>query len=344
MNTKVLKVHIASLMLCLTLFCVPHIAAVEAVLMDFNRLKADIPTSDPEDNSATLLGFDDLFVTSVGVSLSESEKETIQFSLAIPEWTILLNSSARSPYNIRYSDVREAVAQPSSAQFAGESSLGVRLTFPIGDVNAWALIEPPYRVPRTPTSTLQDGREVNYDGLGRLRNVGQIRSISLDTYGLNYPHKVSLLIEGTDGLVREYRMGTLQFEGWNTLTWENPAYAESTPTATENGEESADQQTNQQVTARPTPLYPVNVPVIALRGIRIYKNALYPDRDFIGYFKTIRVDYDEAQLDSIGDIDNEEIWHILEEREDLLRQREFYRRGTQQFYESIQNRLRHKGE
>ncbi len=323
-------VLLCCLLLALLWGVMPHpLAALEAALIDFSRLMADTPATSPEDNSATLVGYDDLFISSVGILLSDEEKEQIQLSLAIPSWTILLNSSARSIYNAQRSDVREVVAQPSASQFAGESLLGVRVNFPVGYVNSWALIEPPYRVPRTTLSRLRDGSEVDYDGVGRLRNVGQIQSIALESYGLNYPHGVSVLIEGTDGVIREYYLGSLQFVGWNTLVWENPNYV------------APDEE---NPVARSSPLYPENVPVIAFRGIRIYKNALYPEGPIVAYFKEIRVTYDEARQDIIGDIDNEGAWSILRDQEERLQYREFYREGTQQLYQNIQNRLRHKGE
>ena len=306
------------------------LAALEAALIDFSRLAPDTPAANPEDNSATLVGFDDLYISAVGLSLSNEEKEQIRLSLAIPSWTILLNASARNIYNTRNSSIREVAAQPSSSQFAGESLLGVRVTFPSGFINSWALIEPPYRIPRTTLSRLRNGNEINYDGVGRLRNVGQIQSIALESYGLNYPHKVSVLIEGANGVIQEYILGNLQFEGWNTLVWENPNYV------------AADDE-NQ--VAPQLPLYPRNVPVIAFRGIRIYKNALYPDSSFVGYFKEVRVTYDEIGQGPIGEIDNEGTWNILREQEERVLQREYYRSGgSQELYRNIQDRLRHKGE
>ena len=378
------------------------VGAIEATLLDFARLAPDTPFDSPEDNAATLVGFGDIFNSSVGLSLSPQESEGLQFSLAIPKWQIEFNSSARRPPNIRTSDVRTAVVKDTSAQFAGSAVLGVRLVFPEGNVNASALIKPPYTIPRVDTVVLRDGSELDYDGVGRLRNVGTIRAISIDAYGLNYPHKVSVLLEEQDGVVREYIVGHLQFEGWKTITVENPKYVQVSGVQPEPGaddaavvpaeegavaeddaavvpaeegavaeddaavvpaeegavaeddaavvpaeegavaEDSAPERS--VVRAPPEPLYPFNAPVVALRGIRIHKNAQHPSPDFIGYFKEIRLDYDERRTGLVDDIDNEDVWHILRDEQDVRKKQDYIRNGSSVLYEALQAERRYQGE
>ena len=297
--------------------------AVEEVFVDFALLTADTPVENPIHNSSTLLGFSDLYPTNRGVSLSDSEKELVQLSLAIPQWNLIFNSSARQPSRILSSGILATTVDPSATENAGLEVLGTRIKFVEDNIHSWALIEPPYRIPR-----LASGSEADFSSRGLITNVDQIRSISLEAYGLNYPHRVSVLFEDVDGIVKERMLaGTLDFTGWNTLTWNNTQYVPSETESgadvvpvTDNGATSVEEIALSAEEIRLSnlgPVYPNRLPVVAFRGMRIWKDGSYLTGDFVGYFKEIRIDYDPLPGGS-DDFDHEAIWNIV--GDDMRRQ------------------------
>ena len=340
--------------LVIALLCMYGLFSVQAevaTLIDFARLAPDTPTDAPLDNEATLLRFADLYPTTVGISLTEEEKEKIRISLALPEWIVsftptgrralrLLESDGRHPLHVARSDVR-AVALPAGASnYAGQTVMGVRIDFPVNAYNEWAIIEPPFTVPRV-NPELASGRGVDFEGLGLLSNVGQIRSISVNVYGLDYQHQIDVLVEAPDGTIESYRVGHVNHRGWKTLTWENPRYVSQDADDAEDdedGTEGADSGTATAVnasTALPAePIYPGRFPNYAFRAFRIIKDSRDRSGDFIAYFKDVIIDYDPATDED--EIDHESVWDIVKFQEFRRRQTEVIREGSEVFYRYLQ--------
>ena len=328
-----------------------YVMAIEEVLIDFSLLTADTPSDNPLHNSDSLLVFEDLYPTTTGFSVSQRERDLVRASLAIPQWTFTFNSSARQPQRIRSSSIRPATVGQSSARHAGQEVLGLRLNFLEGDSHSWALIEPPYTIPRVPQQVIS-GNDVDFAQRGVIDNISDVRSISVEVYGLNYPHSMSVLFEDTDGAIKEYMIGTLGFVGWRTLTWENPAFAAAEsvaqPVAVDGAVDGVAEATDGAVevaAAEPAPAvdtqvqYPKVFSSIALRGIRIWKNGSAPVGDFVGYIKEIRVDYDPETIIVDSDFDNEGIWNILGEDARAQHRRRQIRERADKVYDIIQTNV-----
>ncbi len=305
---------------------VPQVSAEVETLINFGELVPDTPADAPRDDTGTLLKFTDLYPTSVGVAISDAERDSLQVSLALPEWTIKFSADGRYPAALRTSGIRVAQVNANANDYAGEQVMGVRVNFPENNEEAHAYIEPPYRIPRI-NLAFSDGRQTSYDGLGLLQDVAQLRSISVNVYGLNYQYELYVMLEDTDGVLREYPMGFLDHVGWDTLTWENPYY-EADGVGTDPN----------------APLYPVSLANIVFRGFRVSRLQPYVEgKDFVAYFRDVTVDYDPTIFDT-GDIDNEGLWDIVNLREQRRRQREYIRGGSDLFYKRLKEQGRLVGD
>ena len=216
--------------------------------------------------------------------------------------------------------------------FAGKNIMGVRIVFPTAPVNANARIEPPFDIPAfEPMAQIDENGQVvegskqanayrfrkNGDdttGYGVLDNVGTIKAISLTTYGYNYPHAVYVLLKDNDNVERRYFMGTLNFDGWKNLIWNNPDYVTDIR--------------NREI--RVYPLYPRGLPYAKLSGIYVTRDAAHDGGDFIGYFKQIDVIYDKAVAQTERDIADEDLWGIVTEKEQYRQSIEMRMFGSQQ--------------
>lgn len=299
------------------------VSADEAVLLDFALLIPDTPASNPIHESNTILQLNDLYPSSVGLGLSDADRNIFQISLAIPYWTFTFNSSFQNPNRINSSGLRISTANANATQYAGQQLLGMRLNFPEGDNHSSVLIQPPYKIPRMPQELIS-GKSVSFsNGQGVIENVDQIETISVNIYGLNYPHQIAVLYEDVDGIIKEYILGDLRFRGWRTLTWNNPRY-----TIRAEGE---------QIVSDGAPAYPKSFPNIAFRGFRILKSGAHLTGDFVGYIKDFRVTYDSLPASSQSDFDDEREWNILTEQLRTEQQKELIQNGVLSIYETIKN-------
>jgi len=307
--------------------------AEEATLIDFTLLKADIrvrlgegDTGDrPNQNRQTMMDFSHV----AGGSFTTQQKAVMRTSLAIENWEVLLASSSRTVTNISLSYTREA----PSKQF--ETVMGLRVHFPVEPHNSWAIVKPPFEIPAfEPRATINDdgsiepiegnngitGRsrfEAQEDGqsaYGVVKNVGVIKSVAVNVYGLNFPHGLSTLIIDSQGNQKSMFMGYLQFDGWGELIWNNPAYIQEVR--------------NRDI--RLYPLYPASTPFIKFGGFLIQRDAAKEGGDFVTYFKDVRVIYDKAVLDMDRDIDDEALWQIILTRETARKTWEMERFGQNQ--------------
>jgi len=284
--------------------------AEESVMIDFGQL---IPDSDeyPGQHEQTIIDFSDVPIA----QLPEEDREQMRTSLAIENWEVLLASSSRRMDNISNSYIRMAEVREGATQFAGEAAMGVRIRFPESAYNSWALIRPPFEIPGFDP-------ERRFDGYGVVRNTGPIRQIRVNVYGLNFPHRLSILIMDDQNRVQEIMLGDLEFDGWNTLVWDNPNYIEDVR--------------NREL--RVMPRYPHTQPLQKLDGFRIYRDKEAVGGDFVTYVKDVTLVHDLAELDEERDIDHEELWGILSDREEQRRQAELSRLGRIQSLRFLEER------
>jgi hypothetical protein len=310
--------------------------AEEATLIDFTLLKADIipatnDNSKMTHNRQTMMDFSQV----AGGSFTTEQKSVMKTSLAIEQWEIALNSSAKTVTNMVKSYTREA----PSKQYG--TVMGVRVLFPTEPQYAWALIKPPFEIPAfEPQAEVGDDGTIQPatgDGItgpsrfeaptgdngkvdntkpayGVVKNVGTIKSVAVNAYGLNFPHSLStVFIDGT-GAQKEMFMGYLNYDGWGELIWNNPAYVQEVR--------------NRDL--RIYPLYPESTPFVKFAGFLVKRDAAKGGGEFVTYFKDVKIIYDKAVLDTDKDIDDEALWHIILDRETARKVWEMERFGQNQ--------------
>jgi hypothetical protein len=288
------------------------------------------------------------FAEQAGASYTEEEKAEMKTSLALEEWGVELASSSRTVGNMAKSFTKQV---PSRTY--GEV-LGVRVKFPTAAFNSYALITPPYEIPayQRPT-TFEDGqvrpmtdeeiaqandasgaqrddssymtKTSKFDGFGVLKNVATIKSIRATAYGSNYPYGFAIRVKDQNGNVNDIFMGYLNHDGWKEIAWQNPNYI--------------DEVRNREL--RLLPLYPRSEPFIKLLGLIIYRDADTVGGDFVAYFKDVEITYDKALLSLERDIDDEDAWGILDEREQARRAAESRRLGNLQVLRFLEEKKKH---
>ena len=301
--------------------------AKESTLIDFTQLTADTvqdANGNPTKNSRTVQNY----AVAAGSSFSAEQKALMKTSLSLPEWEVKLNSSAQSVFALAESrTVAAPVKQSADVPFAGKDVLGVRVVFPTWANNASAKIVPPFTIEgyeplsdadangnRLAPTDEQKGKYLYEDGYGLVRNVGTLKSIAVTTMGDNFPHKLYVLLLDNDNVEHRYYMGTLQFDGWKTLIWNNPNYV-SEVRARE---------------IRVIPIYPRGIPYVKFAGFQVTRDARDVGSDFVGYFKDVKVIYDLAILSADRDIDEEDIWGIVTKQEADRKALEMARFGNKQ--------------
>ncbi|MGI5078338.1 flagellar filament outer layer protein FlaA [Treponema maltophilum] len=301
----------------------------KAVLIDFSSLDADIVADEngkPTVNKRTVMDFSKVS----SISFDDTQKALMRTSLALTDWEVQLNSSARIVANMQHSIVKSAPV--ISGPFQGKNVMGVRVVFPTAPVNANARIMPAFDIPAfEPMADIDENGQVvegsqkpnayrfrkngdDQSAFGVLDNVGTLKSVSLTTYGYNYPHAVYVLLKDNDNVERRYYMGTLNFDGWKNLIWNNPDYITDIR--------------NREI--KVYPLYPRGLPYAKLSGIYITRDAAHDGGDFVAYFKQIDVIYDKAVAQTERDIADEDLWGIVTAKERIRQTNEMRRFGSQQ--------------
>ena len=315
--------------------------AEEGILIDFSSLTADIHVGVSEDDTSsrlnqnrhTMMDYSNV----AGGSFTTQQKAVMKTSLAIENWEVLLASSSRTVGNVTQSFTREA----PSKQFG--TVMGVRVRFPIEAHNSWAIIKPPFEIPAfEPAANIGDDGTISAvegnDGItspsrfeaqeagaaayGVIKNVGVIKSVAVNVYGLNFPHGLSTIIIDSQGSQRNIFMGYLLFDGWGELIWNNPAYIQEVR--------------NRDI--RLYPLYPTSTPFIKFGGFMVQRDAAKDGGDFITYFKDVKVIYDKAVLDTERDIEDERLWNIIYDRETARKVWEMERFGQTQVLRYLESR------
>ena len=300
--------------------------ADEAVLIDFSKLTADIRVkvseddqeSKPNHNRRTIMDYGQV----AGGSFTQEQKSIMKTSLAIENWDVVFTSSSRTVTNMVKTYTREA----PSKQWG--TVLGVRVHYPLDPAYSKARVVPPFEIPAyEPMAEVDDDgniQESDSDGItgpsrfeeefGVVKNVGTIRSVAVNAYGLNFPHALNVILIDNEGNEKVCFMGYLNYDGWAELTWNNPQYVLEVR--------------NRDL--RLYPLYPTNTPFVKFGGLRLDRDAAHVGGDFVAYFKDVKLIYDKAVLDSDRDINDEEIWGIISHRETQKKIFEMSRFGQNQ--------------
>jgi hypothetical protein len=261
-----------------------------------------------------LLDFQNLTDTEVDFSkypgaMAEGIEE-LKVDLGLDNWSVKLAPSSASAENRILS-----FAKPVSSRQMDGDVLGVRVHFPTAPFNSWAKIVPPFEIPFYEDAPGDDiGEGSKFVNKGVLRNVGTIKSVSMRITGRNFPHGVSMSLKDEQDTVREMFFGYLDFDGWRTLTWDNPNYITDV----------------KQRDLRRKPLYPETMPSIKFDSFTIYRHGSQIGGDFVTYLKDVTMVYDLAILERERDINDEEAWGILQTRRDSKRAAEIRRLGILQ--------------
>lgn len=287
--------------------------AEEAIIIDFALLNADIiadPNGKMTQNRRTVLDYGKV----AGASYTDEQKALMRTSLALEQWDVELNSSAQNPLSIATSTIKEAEVRAEGEKFASQRLMGVRILFPEWTNNANAKIKPGFLIPayekmaqvddqgnlQEPTDEDKaSGKSRFEDGYGIVRNTGVIKSIAVNTYGMNFPHGLYVLLRDQNNVVKRYFMGYLLFDGWRELVWNNPSYIANVKSRE----------------LRLYPVYPTALPHVAFEGFLITRDAAHDGGDAIAYFKDVKIIYDKAVLTTVRDFADEDIWGIQAERE-----------------------------
>lgn len=287
--------------------------AEEAIIVDFALLNADIiadPNGKMTQNRRTVMDYGKV----AGASYTDEQKALMRTSLALEQWDVELNSSAQNPLSVATSTIKEAEVRAEGEKFAGQKLMGVRILFPEWTNNANAKIKPGFLIPayekmaqvddqgnlQEPTAEDKaSGKSRFEDGYGVVRNTGVIKSIAVNTYGMNFPHGLYVLLRDQNNVVKRYFMGYLLFDGWRELVWNNPSYIANVKSRE----------------LRLYPVYPTALPHVAFEGFLITRDAAHDGGDAIAYFKDVKIIYDKAVLTTVRDFADEDLWGIQEERE-----------------------------
>ncbi|MDR2575733.1 MAG: flagellar filament outer layer protein FlaA [Treponema sp.] len=300
--------------------------AEEATLIDFGLLGADTrvgnnarnyPGDDANDqNQRTLMKFSDVRYPG---TFTDEQKNAMETSLAIQNWEVQLSSSSRTITNMINSFTREA----TSKQWG--KVMGVRVHFPLEAFNSSALIKPPFEIPAyepLEEGNSEEAADTNTrfeDKYGVLKNVGTIKSVAVNVYGLNFPYGLWVNVIDDNGTLKSMAMGNMKFDGWGELRWDNPAYIQEVR--------------NRDL--RLYPLYPDSMPFIKFAGFEVKRDASQIGGDFITSFKDVKVIYDKAVLDTDRDIDDEALWQIINARETARKLWQMERFGQMQLIRSL---------
>jgi hypothetical protein len=220
--------------------------------------------------------------------------------------------------------------------------MGVRIHYPLDPAYSKATIKPPFEIPAyEPLADVDDDGNVQQaasNGItgdsrfeneyGVVKNVGTIRSIAVNVYGLNFPHGLNVILIDSEGNEKLCFMGYLNYDGWAELTWNNPQYIFEVR--------------NRDL--RLYPLYPTTMPFVKFGGFRLDRDADRAGGDFVTYFKDVKVIYDKARLDTERDIDDEAIWDIIKDRETGKMLFEMQKFGQNQILRYIDSQLQAKEE
>jgi len=129
-------------------------------------------------------------------------------------------------------------------------------------------------------------------------NVWEIKSLALWVNGRNFNYQVAIRLRDRNSKVHEYALGTLFFNGWRKLVWQNPNYTDKVYAKTLNK----------------TPLYPRDIPYMVFDSVVIYRQGTEVGGDFVTYLGSIEMSYIPYIVDQADDVKDEEVWNIIADR------------------------------
>jgi len=294
--------------------------AKEEVLIDFSTLTAD----DSGQNTATIMDYGD----EAGTRYSEEEKAEMVSSLYIENWEVDLTSSSSTVTNNRNSYVKMVQVPDGAINFPGSTVMGIRIHFPEQSFNSYGFVKPPFDIPAYAThpNDAEASKGNQFNGYGVLKNVGVIKSVSLNVKGMNFDQGIAVVLKNENEESINVPFGYLNFEGWKELVWENPNYIVEVR--------------NREI--KKHALYPRMSPSLSFESINFYKDGMMEGGDFIAYVKDISVTYDMAILEKVdAEINDEEVWGILADREENRRKNEIKRLGNLQVLRYIEQQKMH---
>ncbi len=272
-------------------------------LIAFAQVETSFPrlSGDEEGLKRVLIDFTeiasrDLFYdygASLGIQLEGAEADQLKQSYNISNWKVSVQSSLQYPQVLEKSQVK--AANVTGGVYQGEQVLGVRTYFPDYNYEMAIEIQPPY----SPFNTISQ-REFDpfgpYKGIGYLDNVGDIYKATITVYGLRQEEHIFVVTEDSDGNTYEYPFGALNFIGWRELVWENPDYLIKDTSTRIN-----------------LPIYPQYSSDLVLKSVKVVHSSYHKNPDFVTYVRDINVIVDQAETSIDNDIENEEIWNIINE-------------------------------
>jgi hypothetical protein len=314
-------------MSALLLFAGSFVSAERSVLIDFTELTRDtalVANAEDTENGPTIVDFSAL----AGTGFSDTDRALMRTSLALNNWEVELSSSSRTVENQSLSLAREAITKADARQYLGEAManrtlLGVRVHFPDAPFNSFARVRPPFEIPAFSGA---DGNQ--FVNIGVVKNVGVLKSVEVTVYGSNFPNGLALVLKNERNEEQQIFLGYLTFDGWRTLQWDNPNYI----TEVRNRD------------LRRLPLYPRSQPFVKFDSLIVYRDREQEGGDIVTYFKDIVITYDLAVLEPQRDIEDEEIWGILQEREASRERAELNRLGDLQVLRFLERQKMHQEE
>ena len=229
---------VTAILLCLSGF----VFAEESVLIDFSKIVKDFDPenpanpADPEaenpeavengtENWRTLVDFGE----KAGTGFGEDEKSLMKTSLALDNWEVVLASSSRTVFNQANSMAKEVTVREDAKkeEYQNLNVMGVRVHYPTGDYNSWAMLRPPFEIPvymqktfvdendnNTLKSDTEDVNRTKFDNYGVVKNVGVLKSVSMNVLGLNFPMGCEVILKDHNNKEMSLFMGYLRFDGW----------------------------------------------------------------------------------------------------------------------------------
>lgn len=299
----------------ISLLAIGSLFAKEDVLIDFTKLIAD--TSAADNNGVTALNNATTIDTSnhTANNYTDEQKALMKTSLAIENWLVKMSGSSATVGNQAVSKAKEA---PSKAN---GTVLGVRTLFPNASWNSVVTIKPPFEIPAyEPAGEGDTERASKFEGgYGVVKNVGTLKSVAVNVYGLDYPYTLYLILLDGAGKEIPINMGSLNYEGWGELRWDNPRYAQDVR--------------DRQLAAKP--IYPQESSLLKFGEFRVIRDSSQIGGNFVTYFKDVKIIYDEAVLVEERDIDDEAIWQIQTERNNDLNKAEQARQSNELYLQAL---------
>lgn len=273
-------------------FLVP-VNAVERALLDFTTYNENIVQVIDKEQEI----YDQVVVNSPELDIRNFGWPDFIFEADdwnLENWKVVLNASSDTAMNRNKSMVKNSPSQ----QYG--NVLGVRLQFQSWPHAFWAKVTLPFFF----SHVYLDGRLVSQNddnddnglAIGVLANVGQIKNVRSWFYGLQYDYNYGVRVVDEMGDLSEYGLGSVNYEGWRRLSWNNRNYLDNIDSVSDN------------------PLYPFHFPYLKFDSLTFYKTDGSSDPNFIGYARDVTMEFDYAVLREDQDINDEAIWQILSQR------------------------------